>query len=301
MAALARAHALALAACQRGPGPQRPRRRVKVLDIDRRHLTADFALQQFVDQAGAAIGPSVGEKPARLVAGRQHADHVEIRASHELGVPRERCGNDLQLAEPVVDQAIDEVVLSLTGVGVERFAARIGELGCDYLDAPVARLAAPFAPVPYAPVLENAYVPDAARIEAAVRESEKRYRTLFENAQEGLAVCRVVRDGQGEPVDWVYLQVNAEFTRISGMGEKKLREFGDAFRAEISAHLETNPRQIFAEESFADYNHFRFRLGPGQVSIAVGARVTVNFEHMGKMTINAAVVMLEVMDQESRS
>ena len=47
-----------------------------------------------------------------------------------------------------------------------------------------------------------------------------------------------------------YPLMNAEFTRISGMGEKKLREFGDEFRAEISAHLEMNPRQIFAEESF---------------------------------------------------
>ena len=54
------------------------------------------------------------------------------------------------------------------GIGAE-ISAQIQESAFDYLDAPVARLAAPFAPVPYAPVLENAYVPDAARIEAAVR------------------------------------------------------------------------------------------------------------------------------------
>ena len=54
------------------------------------------------------------------------------------------------------------------GIGAE-ISAQIQEEAFDYLDAPVARLAAPFAPVPYAPVLENAYVPDAARIEATVR------------------------------------------------------------------------------------------------------------------------------------
>jgi pyruvate dehydrogenase E1 component beta subunit len=54
------------------------------------------------------------------------------------------------------------------GIGAE-ISAQIQEAAFDYLDAPVARLAAPFAPVPYAPVLENAYVPDAPRIEAAVR------------------------------------------------------------------------------------------------------------------------------------
>jgi ATP-dependent DNA helicase RecQ len=42
-----------------------------------------------------------------------------------------------------------------------------------------------------------------------------------------------------------------EFTRISGVGEKKLREFGTVFLAEISGHLQSHPRQIFAEESFA--------------------------------------------------
>jgi ATP-dependent DNA helicase RecQ len=41
-----------------------------------------------------------------------------------------------------------------------------------------------------------------------------------------------------------------EFSRISGVGEKKLREFGAVFLAEIAAHLQTHPRQIFADDSF---------------------------------------------------
>ena len=42
-----------------------------------------------------------------------------------------------------------------------------------------------------------------------------------------------------------------DFARINGVGEKKLREFGEVFLVEIAAHLETNPRQIFADDSFA--------------------------------------------------
>ena len=42
----------------------------------------------------------------------------------------------------------------------------------------------------------------------------------------------------------------SEFTRISGVGEKKLREFGEIFLGEITAHLQANPRQIFADDSF---------------------------------------------------
>jgi len=41
-----------------------------------------------------------------------------------------------------------------------------------------------------------------------------------------------------------------DFARISGVGEKKLREFGGIFLGEIAAHLQTNARQIFADESF---------------------------------------------------
>jgi ATP-dependent DNA helicase RecQ len=41
-----------------------------------------------------------------------------------------------------------------------------------------------------------------------------------------------------------------DFARISGVGEKKLHEFGAVFLAEIAAYLQTNARQIFADESF---------------------------------------------------
>jgi ATP-dependent DNA helicase RecQ len=43
---------------------------------------------------------------------------------------------------------------------------------------------------------------------------------------------------------------NAEFTRISGVGQRKLQEFGDRFMAEIATHLRSNPKQIFAEDAF---------------------------------------------------
>lgn len=38
--------------------------------------------------------------------------------------------------------------------------------------------------------------------------------------------------------------------------------------------------------------------GLGQVQSAVGDRITVNFEHAGKLLINAAVVTLEVIDED---
>ena len=38
--------------------------------------------------------------------------------------------------------------------------------------------------------------------------------------------------------------------------------------------------------------------GLGQVQSAIGARVTVNFEHAGKLLVNTDVVVLEVVDPD---
>ncbi len=38
--------------------------------------------------------------------------------------------------------------------------------------------------------------------------------------------------------------------------------------------------------------------GVGQVQSVIGDRVTVNFEHRGKVLVNAAVVQLDILDDE---
>jgi len=48
----------------------------------------------------------------------------------------------------------------------------------------------------------------------------------------------------------LYPANDRDFSRISGVGEKKLREFGEVFLGEIAAYLQTNARQIFADDSF---------------------------------------------------
>jgi len=48
----------------------------------------------------------------------------------------------------------------------------------------------------------------------------------------------------------LYPQTEGEFSRISGVGTSKLRDFGAQFLEEIAAHLRVNPKQIFADTSF---------------------------------------------------
>jgi ATP-dependent DNA helicase RecQ len=50
-----------------------------------------------------------------------------------------------------------------------------------------------------------------------------------------------------------------EFVQISGVGLKKLEEFGAKFMDEIATHLRTHPKQIFADDSFAPRHSFARR------------------------------------------
>ncbi|MCY3885630.1 MAG: alpha-ketoacid dehydrogenase subunit beta [Gammaproteobacteria bacterium] len=87
---------------------------------------------------------------------------------------------DLRSLQPMDTEAILESVRKTSRAVVVHEAVRFGGLGgeiaaqiqehaFDYLDAPVARVGAPFSPVPFSPVLEQAYLPNAQRIAEEVR------------------------------------------------------------------------------------------------------------------------------------
>lgn len=59
---------------------------------------------------------------------------------------------------------------NLTGGWGAEAAARVAESCIGYLDAPIRRVAAPDTPVPFAPIMENFYVPSVARIVGAAKE-----------------------------------------------------------------------------------------------------------------------------------
>jgi len=50
-----------------------------------------------------------------------------------------------------------------------------------------------------------------------ITKSEKRYQSLFENMFGGFASCKMQHDDRGRPVDFVYLNVNKAFGRMTGL------------------------------------------------------------------------------------
>ncbi len=58
--------------------------------------------------------------------------------------------------------------VKFAGSGAE-IAAMVAEKAIDYLDGPILRVAAPFSPVPFAPSLENEFIPSEEKIIDAVK------------------------------------------------------------------------------------------------------------------------------------
>ncbi len=59
-------------------------------------------------------------------------------------------------------------------------------------------------------------ISERKRAETLVQESEKRYRSLFDNMLNGFAYCRMLFE-DGKPVDFEYLDVNKAFERQTGL------------------------------------------------------------------------------------
>jgi len=59
---------------------------------------------------------------------------------------------------------------TLTGGWGAEVAARVADQCIGHLQAPIRRVAAPDTPVPFAPVMENYFVPSAERIVDVVKE-----------------------------------------------------------------------------------------------------------------------------------
>ena len=67
-----------------------------------------------------------------------------------------------------------------------------------------------------------------SNVEAALRESEARYRTLFNSLDEGFCVIEVLFDDDEKAVDYRFVEVNPAFLRHTGLVDavgKRMREF----------------------------------------------------------------------------
>lgn len=82
---------------------------------------------------------------------------------------------------------------------------------------------------------------EVIKANAALKESQSRYRSLFENMLEGYAYCRVLFD-EGLPNDLLYLEVNDAFGKLTGLADV----VGKKMSVVIPGIFTTNPDLLAA-------------------------------------------------------
>ena len=75
-------------------------------------------------------------------------------------------------------------------------------------------------------------------VRKAGEESENRYRSLFENMLEGFSHCEMVFDDRGCPIDFVYLDVNNAFLKLTGLSNVAGNRFSEIFPGGKDSHPE---------------------------------------------------------------
>ena len=84
----------------------------------------------------------------------------------------------------------------------------------------------------------NRDISDRKHAEAVLRQSEERYRSLFEAMQEGFMLIEVVCDDSEKPVDWRYLDVNPAGESMIGRRREEIvgKTYREVFPASAREH-----------------------------------------------------------------
>jgi PAS domain S-box-containing protein len=90
-----------------------------------------------------------------------------------------------------------------------------------------------------------------------LRESEQRFRSLFDNLIEGMALHEVIYDDQGEPTDYRILEVNTAYEKVLGIPRDRVigKSSRDAYGTDVPPYLEIYSRveRTGISESFETY------------------------------------------------
>jgi PAS domain S-box-containing protein len=94
-------------------------------------------------------------------------------------------------------------------------------------------------------------IEERLQAQEALEESEAKYRALWSSMTEGCAVCRLIRDDQGDAVDYAILDINPAFAQLTGIDPDIARRVSpeELFGTPTPPHLEEFARVDASEEN----------------------------------------------------
>lgn len=96
------------------------------------------------------------------------------------------------------------------------------------------------------------------RAEETLRKSEEKYRNLYEAIDQGTALCEVLTDKNGKPVDYMFLDINNKYTMLTGLTRemvigKRALEINpqiEQYRIDILGDIAITGKSIYYEDYF---------------------------------------------------
>lgn len=121
---------------------------------------------------------------------------------NQKGLPEGHVAIERLLSVPIVE---DGIVRAIFGVGNKK---------THYTNADVVQL----------DLLANELdkIVKQRQVETELREAKEKYHSLFANMFDGFAYCQMVSDKDGQPQDFICLEVNEAFERIMGTKKEKI-------------------------------------------------------------------------------
>jgi PAS domain S-box-containing protein len=111
--------------------------------------------------------------------------------------------------------------------------------------------------------------------EQSIKESEEKYRSLFQNMLNGFAYCKIITGEKDEPVDFAYLEVNDAFEKLTGL--KKADVTGKNASEAIPGIREAHPElfEIYGRVALAGKTeHFEMYFEPLDIWLSISVYST---------------------------
>jgi PAS domain S-box-containing protein len=167
------------------------------------------------------------------------------------------------------------------------------------------------------PIMESNYanlygwdVTESKRAKAALKESEQRYRGLFESMHEGFALHELLYDESDEPCDYRFLDVNPAFERQTGLKREDvvgktvievmpgteplwIKRYGEVALTGTPAHFESHSTALGR-----DYEVFAYRPAPGQFAVIF---MDITDRRRAEESLRASYDLLKIAQQAANA
>jgi len=141
----------------------------------------------------------------------------------------------LDILKTITEKQCDLPVIMVTGHGNEKIAVEAMRAGAiDY----IVKSEDGFGALPSA----TKKAIEKSQLKNRLRESEERYRSLFKNMLNGYAFCKILVDEENKPVDFIYIDVNDAFEKLTGLRKEDV--IGKRVTEAIPSIKDLNPEII---------------------------------------------------------